>query len=190
MGSGKSRINCYPNPEEENEAESGEKTEAPITGSPDTLQAKIRELQKKYEDSQTALAAQSKVSKTLEQQLDIAGETAKLQGGSLAISATMLKFQKEGTGKATKKKVTFMKTDMGECILEWKNENGSDIKQMTVTGVTTDPTSINTKKIKEDEAVRLLIVMCESKKIPLLCDTTETRDKWSRVISSSLGLLP
>lgn len=161
------------------------------------VQQQIAELRKKYAESQAALEAQLKVCKVQEQRINEFQQLSeqsqselnslKQRGGeSVALSAVMLKFAKEGSGKAASRRVNFLHTDNGENIVILTTVSTGAVKQYTVQGVSDDPDSASLSKLKEDEAGRMLILDCEGKKVPLLVEEQSIRDKWLNAIQHCL----
>jgi len=163
------------------------------------IEDQLRGLQKKYAMQTKALEAQKQVCVVQEKRIDEFQADAeqsknelndfkKRGGASVAISQVMMKFANEGKGKAAPRKVTFIHSDSGENTVILTTESSGADKRYIVDGVSSDVSSVNLSKLKAGEEKRILVLNCEGKKIPLLVDNTEIRDKWLQTIDSCLNL--
>jgi len=191
-------VKCIPQKEQPSgDAEKNEEKQTTISGDAADIEEQLQELQRKYEDSQKALRAQKEVQKVQEQRINefqALSEQSKNElleiknrgGRSLALSAVMMKFAKEGSGKAASRQVNFLHTETGENVVILTTESSGAVKRYSVQGVSSDPKSASLSKLKNDEGDRMLILDCEGKKVPLLVETQEVRDKWLNTISQCL----
>lgn len=191
-------VKCLPQKEQAIEApEEVVVSATPNDGDADNLEQQLRELRQKYAESQKALEAQLKVSKVQEKRIEefqALSEKSKndllnlqeMGGSTVALSQTMMKFAKGGKGNAASRKVNFLHTDNGENIVILTTEATGAVKQYTVQGVSVDPKTAALSKLKNDEGDRMLILDCEGKKVPLLVETKDIRDKWHKTIQNCL----
>jgi len=190
-------VKCLPQKEDPKEQETEQsKVGSTAAGSSDDLQAQLREMQKKYAESQAALEAQVKVCKVQEQRINEFQQISeqsqselnalKAKGNSIALSASMIKYAKGGSGKPAPRRVNFLHTDSGENVVMLTTESSGAVKQYTVQGVSDDLSSVSLSKSKNDEATRMLILTCDGKKVPLLCESSKVRDKWLQTIQNCL----
>jgi len=193
-------VKCLPQKEQEKEEEPEEKVvgSTPTDTDADELQQQLRELRRKYEESQKQLKCQLNVHEEQEKRIaefQALSEKSKSElqdlqsmgGSTVALSQTMMKFAKGGKGNAAARKVNFLHTDIGENIVILTTESTGAVKQFTVQGVSTDPKTASLSKLKKTEGERMLIMDCEGKKIPLLVESKDIRDKWYRTISNCLA---
>jgi len=190
-------VKCLPQKEEPKEQEPEvSKVGSTAAGSSDDLQAQLREMQKKFVESQAALEAQVKVCKVQEkrindfQQLTEESQSElnalKSRGSSIALAASMIKYAKEGSGKPAPRRVNFLHTDSGENVVMLTTESSGAVKQYIVQAVSDDVSSASLSKLKNDEAARMLILTCDGKKVPLLCESNKVRNKWLKTIQTCL----
>jgi hypothetical protein len=189
-------VKCLPQKEDKQEETEQSKVGSTAAGSEGDFEAQLREMQKKYAESQAALEAQVKVCKVQEQRINEFQQISeqsqtelnalKAKGNSIALSASMIKYAKEGSGKPAPRRVNFLHTDSGENVVMLTTESSGAVKQYTVQGVSDDLSSASLSKSKNDEAARMLILTCDGKKVPLLCESNKVRDKWLQTIQSCL----
>jgi len=191
-------VKCLPQRDEPKEQDPEvSKVESTAAGSTENdVEAQLREMQKKYAESQAALEAQVKVCKVQEQKINefqqLTEESQselnalKARGKSVALSASMVKYAKEGSGKPAPRRVNFLHTDSGENVVMLTTESSGAVKQYIVQGVSDDVSSASLSSLKNEQAARMLILTCDGKRIPLLCESNKVREKWLKTIQSCL----